>query len=245
MKATIKILFIITFLLFFVSCEDFIKEKDDIDGSGNVIMLEKSFTNFSELEFGYAIEVELYQADDYSVQIWIDDNLEKYLVTQKGRNNLSIKLNDDNNYNDYTFRAKISMPDLTSLEISGASTTDLFDFENQHDMTIELSGASKLYGDLITDDLRLDISGASLVELEGTGDDLDVNASGASVLKLGDYEVNDVNLNLSGASVATIFANVVIDAGLSGASVLNWKGDAQIRNITSTGASVINHIQNP
>ncbi len=46
-------------------------------------------------------------------------------------------------------------------------------------------------------------------------------------------------------SVETIFANVVIDAELSGASVLNWKGDAQLGSITSTGASVINRIEIP
>jgi hypothetical protein len=240
-----KLFLTCTIIFTAIACDDLLNEKDDKEGSGNVIMIEKSFINFSELNFANAIEVDVFQADSYSVKIWIDDNLENDLITQKGRNNLTIELNDDNNYRNYTFKARITMPDLVSIQMSGASDLELYDIENPHDMSIDLSGASRVNGEIITDDIKIELSGASFIELVGEADDLEIDASGASVLNLGEFNVNDVNINLSGASVATIFANIVIDAVLSGASVLNWKGEAQIRNITSTGASVITHIPSP
>jgi hypothetical protein len=57
---------------------------------------------------------------------------------------------------------------------------------------------------------------------------------------LTDFPVNDADINLSGASRATINLDGKLDAELSGASNLEYIGDPTMGDINIAGASTIN-----
>ena len=101
------------------------------------------------------------------------------------------------------------------------------------------SGASQITGDLSAADVNIDLSGASSVQLEGSGDDAVIKASGASSAKLAGFEVNNVDVNLSGASSGTINMDGRLDADLSGASSLSYIGEPTMGNINTSGASTL------
>ncbi|HMK08561.1 MAG TPA: head GIN domain-containing protein, partial [Anaerolineales bacterium] len=212
-----------------------------ISGSGNVVSLEQDVSDFDRIEIGHAFRATIHQGDSYSVVVRIDDNLQPYLrVTQTG-GTLSIGLDRDPGFSlgSVTLEAEITLPNLTSLEASGASQATLVDFASDGDVALEGSGASRLGGKLQAGTLRLTLSGASTSNLAGSAQSLTVDASGASTADLSEYSVVDANVKASGASSATVNASGTLDAEASGASHIRYIGNPTLGNVETSGASSI------
>jgi hypothetical protein len=150
------------------------------------------------------------------------------------------------------------MPELKSLELSGASKGKVNGFKSSQDFDLdlsgaseldidleagefisEISGASKLSGYLKATKSRIDLSGASGVKLNGSGGDLVLSGSGASHIELSGYPVADTDIDLSGASEAILNVNGRMDVELSGASSLKYTGNATLGRQDISGASNI------
>ncbi len=236
-----------------------------VKGSGNLDTEEMNFSGFTRVDVGHAFEVEIVQSDSYSVSITADDNLFKYVRVSKTGETLKIRLQSGYSYQSITTRAKITMPDLYELDLSGATRGTVQGFSSAHDFILDLSGASSL--DMVdmsmsAGDIEFDISEASRV----TGDiiitgDADFEVSGASIVELGvhpeltllflqDVEVesavNNIVVSASGASRVELTGCLInnADVNLSGASQgivnLNGRLDADL-----SGASQLSYIGEP
>ena len=89
-----------------------------ITGSGKIVTREETFTGFDQLDVGYGFKVDVRQAEDFSVVIRVDDNVEKYLEVAKKGSTLQIGLKPNVNVTSRTLEAEITMPKLTGLEMS-------------------------------------------------------------------------------------------------------------------------------
>ncbi len=232
-----------------------------ITGSGKLETREMDYGDFTKLNVGYAFEVEITRADSFFVSITLDDNLFEYLdIAKRGdRDTLYIGLDPAYSYRSFTHKAKITMPDLYGLDLSGATRGTVQGFSLSHDFSVDLSGASMLgmsdmsagninfdisgasrvSGDITADDADFDVSGASRAELEGSASDIGINASGASSVELDDFPVNNAEVNLSGASRGTVNLNGRLDVDLSGASNLQYIGQPIMGTINISGGSTI------
>jgi hypothetical protein len=232
---------VIAITLTTLACSLSVPSFTGITGSGNVITLEQDLADFDRLEISYAFEATITQGDVFSVVIRIDDNLQPYLRVQQQGGTLSIGLDSDVilGLRNATLEADITMPNLVSLEASGASQADLVDFIVEGNLVLDASGASKIGGDLQANDVRLTLSGASSASLSGSGGDLTVDASGASTADLRDFEAVDVVVVVSGASSATVLATGTLTADASGASHVTYLGDPTVLDVNTSGASSV------
>jgi len=78
----------------------------------------------------------------------------------------------------------------------------------------------------------------SKLELQGSGDYLEIEVSGASRLKAEKFELQELSIELSGVSKATVFVEDFIKAHLSGASELKYKGDPDIDSEVSDASEI-------
>jgi hypothetical protein len=227
-----------------------------VTGSGKLVTEEMDFSGFTRVEAGYAFEVEISRSSSYSVSITADDNIFDYIEVSISDETLKIRLKPGRSYLSATKKASITMPELRRLQLSGASTGTVSGFKSsgfdfQGDFRIELSGASSLQmvdisaadarfdisgasrvsGNITTTDAQFDISGASRVELEGSADDIIVNVSGASNAELSGFPVNNAFVNLSGASTGTVNLDGRLDVDLSGGSHLDYIGEPTLGTI--------------
>jgi hypothetical protein len=138
-----------------------------------------------------------------------------------------------------TLKASVTMPELGGLAVSGACSGTVSNFNSTEAVSITVSGASRVTGDITAGDIEFDISGASTIQLEGSADDMIAAVSGASTCNLGDFTVNDADVNVSGASTGTINLNGRLDANVSGASTLLYIGDPIMGTIDVSGASTL------
>ena len=224
-----------------LACTFSVPSVGSISGSGNVITIHENQTGFDRLEIGHAFDATITQDDEFSVVIRIDDNFEDDLhVTMQG-DTLSIGLDPDRTYTirDATLEVDIAMPVLEGLDLSGASRGTISGFESERIFDGDVSGASSLRGDLLAGDIGLDVSGASTVVLDGIGRDLVLDASGASSVDLEDFAIADADIELSGASNATVNVSGTLDAEASGASRLEYVGNPELGRINTSGASTV------
>jgi hypothetical protein len=131
------------------------------------------------------------------------------------------------------------MPQLGGLTVSGASRGTVANFNSTEAVSIAVSGASRVTGDITANDIGFDVSGASTIELEGSADNMTARVSGASLFSLDDFTVNNANVNISGASTGTINLDGRLDANVSGASTLLYIGDPVMGTINVSGASTL------
>jgi hypothetical protein len=136
-------------------------------------------------------------------------------------------------------KVEIAMPQIKSLDLSGATQSSLTGFKSDNSFDLGVSGASQLDGQIEAGNVRADVSGASRVQLGGKGANLNLECSGASRAELGDFLVKDATVNLSGASRATINASGQLSGEASGASQLTYRGSPTLGSLQSSGASTI------
>ena len=210
-------------------------------GSGNVVTEEFDLSGFDQVEVTDAFEVEIRHGDAFSVVVRVDDSVKQYLDVVKQGSTLRIGLKpiSSSTVSDMTLEAEVTMPQLTGLELSGASDVSVTDFTSSEALYAEVSGASSLRGDIEAGGVRFDVSGASDVKLRGSGEDLVMDVSGASSADLADFPVADADIEVSGASSATVNVSGRLDVEASGASRVRYRGSPTLGSVDSSGGSSI------
>jgi hypothetical protein len=143
------------------------------------------------------------------------------------------------NYNSVTLKARITMPDIYELDLSGGSRASITGFSSSHDLKLGLSGGSRITGDITAGDADLDLSGGSQVDLIGSADDLKVDGSGGSQLDLESFRVNNADMNLSGGGRATVNVTGTLDVNLSGGSKVEYIGEPTLGDVDLSGDSTV------
>ena len=211
-----------------------------IKGSGNLMTQHLPISDFTKVEAGNSFKVTITRADSFNVQIKSDDNLVEHLDVRKSDDTLVIRLKSGKSTRNATLEAEVSLPELTNVKLSGASKGTVRGFVSEGEFAVELSGASKLSGEVQAAQTDVRMSGASSLELTGSSSEFTLHASGASRAVMEDFAINSAEVHLSGASAATL--NVKDKFGpvaLSGASRLVYLGDPTFKDFHTSGASSI------
>jgi hypothetical protein len=230
-------------------------------GSGHSVGQNFDLVDFVNISAHSTFDVEVSQGTTYSVSVTVDDNLQKYLEVEKDGDTLKLGMKAGYLYNETHLKAKVTIPRLTGLTISGASKGNASGFKSSDDFILSVSGASRAtLTDMAVKRLSLDISGASratgsvdasanadlqasgasTIELTGKAIDADIESSGASTVNLSGFVVRDISVDISGASNATVNATGILSGEVSGASHLNYTGTLTLGSIKTSGASSIN-----
>ena len=230
-----------------------------ITGSGNPITESYDFSGFTDIEAHNGFQLELTRSSTFSIEITVDDNVKEDLVVSMSGDTLRVRLKGNRIYNSVTLEAKITMPDLYRIDLSGGSQASITGFSSSHDLAINLSGGSGVAGDItaadadfnlsggsgITGNITVadadfDLSGGSHINLEGTADNLDVHGSGGSQLDLENFSVNNADINLSGGGGATVNVIGTLDVHLSGGSHVTYIDNPALGDIDISGGSEVN-----
>lgn len=250
---------IITVLLLTTGCIRIVSSGERIVGAPNLVTREFDFSNFTNIEVGYAFEVDVTQGDTCGVTITLNENMFEYLDISQSGKTLIIRMKSSYTYQRTTRQASITLPALRSLELSGASRGEVAGFETTDDMrfdvsgasnlaivdlkagntNIDVSGASRFTGSIEIMEGDFDVSGASTIELEGKGTNVRMEISGASTARLEHFPVEIADTHVSGASNASIEVNGRLDIDVSGASRLYYNGGAVLGSVQVSGASTL------
>lgn len=227
--------------------DDFVTRKLDI-------------SDFTNVEADCAFRVEIERADDNRVTIWASEELQPFVNAVKSGNTLKLSLKTSTFKARPIVHARIGMKQLGKIRLGGTSTGtvrgftagDHLDFNLSGHSVLEVdmatgvargevSGASRLSGQLKATSMELVLSGASRADLRGAVNDLTLNAWGASKVEMGDFAIGSAAVHLKGASETTLKVSEKLDIDLTGGSRLTYSGSPTIRTISVTGASSLTH----
>ena len=210
------------------------------------------------MEDGFTVDIDY--AETGEVSATVDDNLvNEHLKVELDGDTLRIGLADLWQYRNVTLRARVVMPRITGLEVSGASSAVVTKFTSVDPLELSVSGASDVHlGPLSADAVTLDVSGASRVEgsaslgevagevsgasavgLAGSADGLRLEASGGSRLELLQLTAQTADLSVSGGSRAEVTVTGKLEAEASGGSRIEYAGDPQLGTIDASGGSAV------
>ena len=209
--------------------------------SGTTALQTVEVADFNSVDVGSAFTAQISQGKAFSVVIEADEAYMPYVVVKKVGSKLRIYMSGSTLTGLRTAKheARIVMPRLEELQLSGAAQGEISGFTSESTVSAQVSGASYLKGRVDAPSLKLDVSGASTVQLDGTVESIIANASGASRLELQGLRVENARLELSGASSGRVQAATQLDYVLSGASHLDYSGDAKLGTTRVSGASTV------
>lgn len=207
-------------LIFSTNCSlSRIKNFGGVEGSGTSKSEERNVKGFNKVEAGGAVNVQIIAQKDFSVSVEADDNLLQSIKTEVGDNTLKI-YSEDGISPKTQINVKISMPEIVSLDLSGASSGNV----------------SNAKSDLI----QLKASGASKIKIDGEAIRLTADASGASKIDAENLKAEDANVDASGASSAIVSGTEELHLNASGASKISYVGEPKRVKQDASGASSIN-----
>jgi hypothetical protein len=234
--------------------------------SGGSVVTPEDFNDFTRLDIQNAFDAEIVQSGTFSCVITSSKALLDYLSVSKEGETLTVKLAPNHPFTDFvlmrkTLKAKITLPAIRGLTLSGASRAVVRGFESANaidlnvsgtstarldaietgDVNADVSGASDLNGKVTAANVKFNISGASHVELDGTANDVQLNASGASTLDLEQFVNKTATVTMSGASQVTIDTRDHLDFSLTGASRFFFLDNPRMGKMEVLGASTVKH----
>ena len=216
--------------------------KETIRVSGEVIRKEVNLNGYTGLRVSNAFNAHVaFSETEEKIIIEANSDIHDRIVVKLEGENLVVGLKRYTHIRgNATLNIYITTKHINAYDISGASSVTL-DGTSTLENTgyIEISGASQFTGEVTAADLEIDASGASDIDIYGSVDFLKASLSGASNLREYDLSVNQLDIRLSGASNAFLTVQEKIDVKASGASTLNYKGEAVIGRNDLSGASEI------
>ncbi len=139
-------------------------------------------------------------------------------------------------------RVYVGVRTLDRLAVSGTSNVILTNELSGDELLIDLSGASDFKGALNVSALKLRLSGASDADIRGRTGDLNLKVTGASHLRGYELACDNCLVSGSGASEIKLTVNNVLNADLSGATSIRYKGEGKKGNIRTSGASSVSRM---
>ena len=232
-----------------------------VTASGPVVTRDYNITDFTSVESGAVYEIELVPSSSYSIAVTSNENIFDYIQVTKSGSTLKLSLKSGISITGpLTLKARVAMPELWGLELSGASKATANAFKTAHDFrlnvsgagrvdfdletgrfTADLSGAGRGQGKLKAADTDIRLSGAANLELEGSGANAVIDGSGAASAGLSQFNVRDARVTLSGGSHGSINVSGKLDVNLSGGSTLQYGGSPTMGRVDVSGGSTLRH----
>ncbi|HEV8285649.1 MAG TPA: head GIN domain-containing protein [Chitinophagaceae bacterium] len=225
-------------LLLFSSCREIFAKR--IRGNGNITTQTRSAGQFNSIDVSGAIDVYVKQDSSSSIKVEADENLQQYIETITDGDVLRIKAEPGFNIrSSRQIKVYVSSAAFKRFEASGACK--IFGenkITSSSDIDYDLSGSCDITMDINAPKISADVSGACSLRLKGETKDFHVHGSGSTDIKSLDLLAENVDLDISGAGDAEVYASVKLTGSISGAASVNYKGTAQTDIHTSGATSV-------
>lgn len=207
-------------------------------GTKNFTTETRTVSSFTKIEVEGTFQVDVTYSPEESVTVEAPSNLHQHIELDVKSGTLQVQFANNTRISSQgAIKIHIKTAKLNDFTISGASTITLNNSLNDDDFTVESSGASSFKGEIDVKQATIELSGAANVDLFGTATTARLDLSGASHLNDYDFNVDNLNVDLSGASSVTITSLKTLNGELSGASSLDYKGDPSIKRLSTSGAS--------
>lgn len=220
-------------LLLTAACSD-IRNKE---GSGRAESVSFDFDGFDSIDVSGGFELRASVGGDFAVDVTVDDNLTDDLKVELEGSTLSIGFESGRRSPKTQPVAVVTMPSLSDLDLSGASS-GVVNGVDAETFRLDLSGASDLSISGTAVELLVDASGSSAVNLLGVFERVELDASSASRADFEGADIDEIDIDVSGASSLDLGQAQSVTGDLGGASVLSVASNTNV-SVDISGESTV------
>ncbi|WP_143962928.1 head GIN domain-containing protein [Litoribacter populi] len=197
------------------------------------------FDHFDMLEIDNVFLVDLYQADDYYVEIEAEENLMDYIRLRVDGETLKLAFKEKILPN-HPIRVSIATPELKEITIRGACRLRTVEPFVTPSITINAQGASHVLMDLVADEVHSYSQGAAKIELSGSTNLLVKQMEGAGVFNGLGLGANNARVNLQGVGKISVNVSENLDVNIDGLGKVEYAGSPPglVKNISGLGKIV-------
>lgn len=209
-----------------------------LNGSGPIVSETIILPDFTGIDVRMSARVFVRQGDEFEVTVEgkqnIIDELERDVHNGIWRIEIDRCVRDVGELTVF-----VTMPDITSLKMSGSGDIISENTLIVQDINLEISGSGDIDLSLEADDIDSRISGSGDLILEGLADELDLTISGSGDLRAFGLTLRTADINITGSGDAEVFVNELLIVRISGSGDVFFKGDPTIdTTITGSGRVV-------
>jgi hypothetical protein len=211
---------------------------DSDDQSGNRLNTRQETGEFSSVRLSGNYFVRLENADVSSVEIITDEETRQKIFLEIHEGVLTVRNVEKRKFNNRKeVKLIIRAPGIHSIKIEEEATIvseNPFRFDSLH---IESAGALKMDMELQGERLTGTFAGATNLDFRGTVARVKLNMPGAGKVNAFDLKTEEMDLSMSGAAKAEVYASKRIHVDASGACSIVYKGNPEqvYTNVTGIG----------
>jgi hypothetical protein len=203
---------------------------------------KRSVGSFTGIQVSNAVKLYLSQGNEDAVAVSCSDAVDNRKVKTEVKNGvlkIYVETGIWGSWNNKKVKAYVSIKNINFLGASGASSVKVNEEISSTNLTLDLSGASNIKGNIKATTLKIELSGASSINIKGYATNTNIEVSGASNFKGYEFETDNCKAEASGASDISITVKKDLKAEASGASSIKYAGSPTNVSVDATGASSI------
>jgi hypothetical protein len=212
-----------------------------VHGNGNIKTEDRSVSDFKNVEVGGAAKILVSQGDHPAVKIETDENLLQYIEVRQEGNKIYIREKRGFNLRPtHEIRVYVTAAVFNSIDASGAC--DIIGetkITNAEALELQVSGAGDIKMEVDAPKLSAEVTSSGSVNLKGQTKEVSYELTGAAQAHCYDLLAENTKVEISGAGSAEVYASVKLDAQVSGAGEVKYKGNASTVNQHVSGAGSV------
>ncbi len=238
MKKIPVILALIAVAVVAYSMSNYSTSFNTITASQNITKEVRKVSDFDKIEVQGVFQVDVSYSSKEEVEVEASDNLQRHIELNVKSGTLNIEISNNTQINSNgSIKVHIKTSKLNGFELSGASSVKLNNTLKDNNLSIASSGAASFKGDVEVNEAEIELDGAATVYLSGNATNANLELSGASQINDYSFEVDNLEIELSGTSSAKINSSKRIEGDISGASSLTYRGNPSTKSVSVSGAA--------
>lgn len=208
------------------------------NGSGDIVIEKRTTDPFNAVSVSGDFGVEIKKGDKEEVIIEADDNLIKNIETRVVNGKLRIR-SVDNNLRNPHFKVYITAPSIDNISASASATIEVKGIlVSGKAVELKASSAGEIIAEINAPEVIAETSSGAELTLSGRTKNFRATTSSGSTIKAMDLLTESSVVNSSSGATARVHASVSLDASASSGANIAYRGGANVKKTTSSGAEV-------
>lgn len=208
------------------------KDKNRIEGSGNVVTKEIAVQSFSELDVSGVFSVLLIQGTKEGVKIEADDNLQDLFEVKNDGTKLIVSMKKNSNFNSKKkMKVYITFTKLKSMElktVGDISSDQSLSFEN---LKIDNKSVGSIDLKLSAQNINIENKSVGNVKLSGKADIVTIKNNGVGSIQAANFLVQKMDIDNTGVGSAEVNAEKELKVKDSFLGKVTNKGSASAKRM--------------
>ena len=229
--------------LLLVSCDTDSNNRNCISGEGSIVTREITLDNFSGIDIQGVTNVEISQGETFKIIAIGHSNIIDRVSTEVADDIWQVYVKG-NCLSNYELKFKVTMPNLSTVIVSGVGNFKVYDFKNQGDLALDISGTGNIEIDQFqgSENLDVNISGSGSVFCFENWDELvnqEVNISGSGSFLAFPLQTQNSEITISSTGTCQISVEKSLKVSLSGSGSVQYKGSPSHVETSISGSGVV------